>query len=559
MRHALLSVLLAVCAASACAPAHAWWNKDWTQRTQLTLDTTAKGAETKEAASNVAVPVRLHSGNFDFVNAKEDGADLRFVAGDDKTPLKYSVERWDGINELALVWVQVPTVMPGSDKNVVYAYAGNPKAAAEPGGGVFDAPFLAAVHFSAGDALKPATPPTLEPNGLLAGSAKMAGTPVTWPASPTLQSAAGAPLTLSLWARPTDATRGTLLQWGAVRIGLEGGTLSAQFGNLKLAGGEPAAGAWSHVALTLAGGKAVLYLNGAAVAQADGDAPALGGELRAGDGYTGLIDELELAATARSAEWLRLAAAAQGPDGKLVTSRKEGSGESAETAHGGYIGVLVGNLTTDAWVVIVILGVMFAIACWVMVSKTLFVSRADQDNRRFLQRFRVATSDLLYLDRGAAHPHSSLYRLYQAGLRELRKRDIGVDEQTVTKPLSGASIDAVKASIDADLVRESHRLNAQMVLLTIAISGGPFLGLLGTVVGVMITFAAIAAAGDVNVNAIAPGIAAALLATVAGLGVAIPALFGYNYLASRIKNISADMQIFVDEFVTRVAETYGAR
>jgi biopolymer transport protein ExbB len=46
---------------------------------------------------------------------------------------------------------------------------------------------------------------------------------------------------------------------------------------------------------------------------------------------------------------------------------------------------------------------------------------------------------------------------------------------------------------------------------------------------------------------------------VAGLGVAIPALFGYNYLASRIKNISSDMQIFVDEFVTRVAETYGVR
>ena len=69
-----------------------------------------------------------------------------------------------------------------------------------------------------------------------------------------------------------------------------------------------------------------------------------------------------------------------------------------------------------------------------------------------------------------------------------------------------------------------------MVLLTIAISGGPFLGLLGTVVGVMITFAAIAAAGDVNINAIAPGISAALLATVAGLAVAIPALFGYNYL-----------------------------
>ena len=97
-----------------------------------------------------------------------------------------------------------------------------------------------------------------------------------------------------------------------------------------------------------------------------------------------------------------------------------------------------------------------------------------------------------------------------------------------------------------------------MVLLTIAISGGPFLGLLGTVVGVMITFAAIAAAGDVNINAIAPGISAALLATVAGLAVAIPALFGYNILITRNKNVSADMHVFVDEFVTRMAELYRA-
>jgi biopolymer transport protein ExbB len=141
-------------------------------------------------------------------------------------------------------------------------------------------------------------------------------------------------------------------------------------------------------------------------------------------------------------------------------------------------------------------------------------------------------------------------------VQELEKRQIG---ESGARALSGLSLDAVKASVDADLVRESQRLNSNIVLLTIAISGGPFLGLLGTVVGVMITFAAIAAAGDVNVTAIAPGIAAALLATVAGLAVAIPALFGYNYLASRIKNISTDMQIFVDEFITRVAETYGEK
>ena len=140
---------------------------------------------------------------------------------------------------------------------------------------------------------------------------------------------------------------------------------------------------------------------------------------------------------------------------------------------------------------------------------------------------------------------SPLYRIFQGGTEEIRKRSDG------TRPLHAESIEAIRATLDAGLVRENQRLNSSMVLLTIAISGGPFLGLLGTVVGVMITFAAIAAAGDVNVNAIAPGIAAALVATVAGLAVAIPALFGYNWLLTRVKNTTATMQVFVDELVTQ--------
>jgi biopolymer transport protein ExbB len=189
-----------------------------------------------------------------------------------------------------------------------------------------------------------------------------------------------------------------------------------------------------------------------------------------------------------------------------------------------------------------------------MWKKFVLVSKTDKDNKKFLARVQKAgATDLLELDKGGNYKDSNLFMLYMAGLREIRKREHDGSKLS----LSGASMDAIKAAIDADLVRETQRQNAGIVLLTIAISGGPFLGLLGTVVGVMITFAAIAAAGDVNVNAIAPGIAAALLATVAGLGVAIPALFGYNYLASRIKNITIAMQIFVDEFVTRTAELYG--
>jgi biopolymer transport protein ExbB len=127
------------------------------------------------------------------------------------------------------------------------------------------------------------------------------------------------------------------------------------------------------------------------------------------------------------------------------------------------------------------------------------------------------------------------------------------------RPLSSEAMQVIQTALDAILVRETQRLNSKMVLLSISIAGGPYLGLLGTVVGVMITFAVIAASGDVNINAIAPGIAAALLATVAGLAVAIPALFAYNYLTVQIKDVIADMRVFSDEFLAMLAERSADR
>jgi len=538
------------------------------QRTRITLNTSSQGLETHEAANAVPVAVRLHSGNFDFLAAKEDGSDLRVFAGDDKTPLKFSIERFDSVNELAVLWVMVPSVAPGSEKNNIYIHAGDAKPSGEaPGTGGFDPATLVAIHFSDKEAmgtdsiggLKTAAKIAIEQNGLLAGSAVLPGTPVVWPGSDKVKIDAGGAVTMSLWIKPEVITNGTLLKWGPLSLELQGGKLQGHVDKVVLTDGDVAPQTWTQAALTVGAGKATLFVNGTEVAHADAQMPAVSGALQMGEGVKGLADEIQIANTARSADWLRVSAGAQGAESKLVASVKDDGSADADGASPGYFGILVRNLTTDAWAVIIILALMFALACWVMVTKTMFVVRADKDNRRFLQRFRAASLDMLHLGKDAVHPDSSLFRLYAAGVRELNKREIGGDDAATVRPLSGASLDAVKASIDADMVRESHRLNAQMVFLTIAISGGPFLGLLGTVVGVMVTFAAIAAAGDVNVNAIAPGIASALLATVAGLAVAIPSLFGYNYLASRIKNISSDMQIFVDEFVTRVAETYGAR
>jgi len=114
----------------------------------------------------------------------------------------------------------------------------------------------------------------------------------------------------------------------------------------------------------------------------------------------------------------------------------------------------------------------------------------------------------------------------------------------------------VRSSLDAGIVHENHRMTSGLVFLTISIAGGPYVGLLGTVVGVMITFAIIAKSGEVDVNSIAPGIASALLATVVGLLVAIPALFIYSYLNGRIKEMMGLMQVFADEFIAKMAEFY---
>ena len=85
------------------------------------------------------------------------------------------------------------------------------------------------------------------------------------------------------------------------------------------------------------------------------------------------------------------------------------------------------------------------------------------------------------------------------------------------------------------------------------------MGLFGTVIGIMLVFVVAAMAGAVDINSVAPGMAAALLCTAAGLGVAIPALFGYNYLGARAEAIGADMAVFIDEFAARLAEEQDGR
>ena len=585
-------------------PAWARWSDEWTQRTRITLDTTAQGVAITAAADNVPVLVRLHTGNFAFLDARPDGADLRFIAGDDKTPLKFHIERFDGVNELAFVWVQVPRVNAGSSADFIWLYYGNEKAA--PAGDArtaYDAAQALVYHFADGEA----TPQDATANANHAlrmtaatVSAGLAGAAITFDgkgelvveAKPSLRASA-AGLTVSMWIKPSALDDAVLWRQidGANRLGLllRGGNLMVEAGAGSVTGGRagrvtggvtggvtgtssPASrltlGVWQHLALVLApnAGPAV-YLNGTEVLRSTAAVPPMAGQMVFGNGYKGELDELQVATTARSADWLRLAAGSQGPDQKLLAIAAAEVG-AASDGGSNYLTILLGAVTVDGWIVIALLGVMFVVSFWVMISKAFLVRSLARENDRFMSQFAglmdgiqpgqaLVERQRAEAETSARYGASPLYRLYAAAVSELHGRFDAYKLAGRDLQISASTLSAIKATVDARLVRELQGLNSRLVVLTISIAGGPFLGLLGTVIGVMITFAAIAAAGDVNVNAIAPGIAAALVATVAGLAVAIPCLFGYNFLTSRIGEITADLQAFVDELVTRIAERHA--
>ena len=101
--------------------AFAEWSPDWTARKKISIDAQAITGSVSQAP----VVVRLHSGNFDFTTVNVDGSDVRFIAADDKTELKYYVEKFDAVNELAIIWVQVPTISRTAADAYFWLYYGN--------------------------------------------------------------------------------------------------------------------------------------------------------------------------------------------------------------------------------------------------------------------------------------------------------------------------------------------------------------------------------------------------------------------------------------------------
>ena len=546
------------------------------EKRRLTFDTTPQGADLKAAVTQLPVLVRLHSGNFDFTKAAPDGSDLRFLAADGKTALNFHLEAFDPTNELGAAWVQVPKIAGNATSDALWMQWGDAKAA---GGAdakaTFDAGQVFVLHFAAdgvvrdatghlGDVGAPAGFKALAAGAIGAAGNFAAGSGLVMPATAALAVRAADGFTFSAWVRPAALADGGIFVLGdtikGISVGLAAGTPSVTIGGTTLKASAPLKpGVWQHIAVTAVAGKASILVDGTEVANGAVTLADTVGDAVIGAGFAGDLDEVALANLARSSDYVRALSASQGAESLMLALAEEEGEESTS-----YMAILLGAVTIDGWVVIGILMVMFVISVWVMIAKSVSLRAVQKANLRFLGFFRAQTAALLdpanpqvaSLATDRALQASSNYQLYKACLVEVKARLDTLERRGKPRVLSAAMLDAVRASLDATIVRSNQRFNSGIVLLTIAISGGPFLGLLGTVVGVMITFAAIAASGDVNVNSIAPGIAAALVATVAGLAVAIPALFGYNWLAIQIKNVASDTQVFADELLTLTAEQW---
>jgi len=586
--------------------ASAWWNDEWPYRAAVNLDTSLTGAAVDTTQIDVPVLLRLHSGNFqDFFMLKEDLSDLRFIAGDDKTPLKFHVESFDLINQLMYIWVKVPQITGALNTEKIWMYYGNEKAvAASDAAGSYDVNMAMVHHFQAGNNYLndetaygnrfTSTASVEEPASLIGNGMRFTGEGgASLPVSTSTQLVPGSGITVSFWVKPDDSSSAVLFSHSdgnnEIKVMNNAGTLTArlvsssgeEFVTQAVAGFTPAA--WHHVSVTTTVSRLALYLDGNEGSAVEAQIPEIGGQIIFGADtngnfpFKGIMDEIQYSNIARPADYIKLLAVNQGMGDKLLhlsEAEQLGSGSGSES----HFSFVMKKLTVDAKVVIVFLLLMSVISWIVMIMKWLYLGRVAKDNKKFLEAYyALGTADPAMLDRKDSeddrvledspvaqalfgeHDHfqsSPIYHMYHRGIAEVKAR-MGSAVGAQASAMTGQSADAIRAILDADMLRGTQKLNSKMVLLTIAISGGPFIGLLGTVIGVMITFDEMASTGDVNIASIAPGMAAALMATIVGLWVAIPALFGYNYLGTNIKNITADMHVFIDEFVTRVAEYYG--
>src|ERR1700736_2085679 len=206
---------------------------------------------------------------------------------------------------------------------------------------------------------------------------------------------------------------------------------------------------------------------------------------------------------------------------------------------------LVGMFWSAHFVVkLVMLGLLGAsVWCWaIIINKMLLFSKTQRAMAKFEEIFWSGASlDELYATL-SSRPASGMAALFVAAMREWRR-----SVQGAASSFMGLQARLEKV-LDVSIAREVERLESNLLFLATVASAGPFVGLFGTVWGIMTAFRSIAASKNTSLAVVAPGIAEALLATAIGLFAAIPALIAYNKLQGDVAKSQARMESFADEF-----------
>ena len=215
------------------------------------------------------------------------------------------------------------------------------------------------------------------------------------------------------------------------------------------------------------------------------------------------------------------------------------------------------NATTEGQITVGAL-VLLSLFSWsIIISKFRQILIARKASRKFYGVYNATRDPLDIKRKGQEFEGAPAYSLYTRGADEL---EYHLKNNPVTvkgeRRISNSSYEAVKVVLEEAAGNEAMGLEKGMIVLSTAVAGGPFIGLLGTVWGVMSTFAGIAEKNQASLTAMAPGVAAALVATVTGLLVAIPAMFAYNFMVTTIRHVTQELDGFATRYANQVEHAY---
>ncbi|HXE43384.1 MAG TPA: MotA/TolQ/ExbB proton channel family protein [Candidatus Baltobacteraceae bacterium] len=234
------------------------------------------------------------------------------------------------------------------------------------------------------------------------------------------------------------------------------------------------------------------------------------------------------------------------------------------------------NATAEGKITVVVLLILSLFSWTIILTKFRQLVIARKATKNFLAVYGSTRDPLDIARKGSDFEGAPAYQLYIRGADELSYQLKNNPVQVAVAPtlnstgdgntdhvahatktkISMASFDAVKVILEEAASAQAMTLEKGMIVLSTAVAGGPFIGLLGTVWGVMSTFAGIAEKNQASLTAMAPGVAAALVATVTGLLVAIPAMFAYNFMVTTIRHLTQELDGFASRYANQIEHVY---